>query len=187
MQRSTRIEPANEDDRRRALALEAEVYAADHGHVPPVEEHATYFVAKDENGDVVASFRVLGPSHRPFDLEQHADLGFLGAARQVALIGRLCVRSDFRSAGRQATLLVEMLRVAHRHCRAEGYSDVVMYTIPRLHRFYERACFRRTGLSYRHPVFDVEVEVMHLDLDDLDARLGAGDKRATVIYGRGTS
>jgi len=184
MSTAIRIELANERDRHSALALEEAVYAADHGHVPPREDGATYFVAKESDGAIVASFRILAPSFRPFDVEQEADLSFLDASRRVALIGRLCVRPDFRGAGRQAALPVLMLRTAYAHCRDEGFTDLLMYTFPHLCQFYERALFERRDARFFHAGYQTEMEILHLDLTALAARLTAGDRRAAMLYNR---
>lgn len=184
MRNSTRIERATVADRQRAVALEAQVYADEHAHVPPVEHGATYFVAKTVGDDLIASFRILGPEHRPFDFEQQSALPFLETGRRVALIGRLCVRPDFRTTGRQAALPVEMLRVARAHCEHEGYTDLVMYTFPKLCRFYERALFRRCHASFHHDGYHTEMEILRLDLMHLRALLASGDRRAALLYGQ---
>lgn len=177
-----RIETATGDARARALALEAAVYAADHGHVPPVEAGAVYFTAATDEDGIVASFRILGPQFRPFEFEAAVDLSFLGADRRAGLIGRLCVRQDFRSTARQATLPVEMLRAAYAYSRTTELTDLLMFTFPHLFTFYERAQFRRCG-AFFHAGYATDMGVLHLDLIGLAERLAAGDRRARTLFG----
>lgn len=182
MRSSFRIETATSDTLPQALALEAAVYAADHGHVPAVEAGAVYFTAGTAEDGIVASFRILGPQFRPFEFEAAVDLSFLGADRRAGLIGRLCVRPDFRSTARQATLPIEMLRTAFGYCRANDLTDLLMFTFPHLYTFYERAQFRRCG-EFFHTGYATDMGVLHLDLVRLAERLAAGDRRALTLFG----
>jgi len=180
-----KISIADRTQRQKGVELEAAVFTDEHGYAPPVESDAVYFVAEIEDGSVVASFRILGPANRPFYFESAADCpgSIPPPPRKVALIGRLCVRSDYRTISRQTTLHYGLLRSAFDYCRQSGIDDLLLYTIPSLVTFYERALFNCTGASFFHSGYSRRLEILHLDIDRITSNLVAADPRTTMLYG----
>src|SRR6185295_13253889 len=116
-------------------------------------EGALYLIACVATSDeVVATFRLVGPHQRPFDLEQFVDLdGLIGPDRTPALVGRLCIRDDYRIVRKDTFLQIGMLKLAYLFALKRGITDLVMYTYPKLCNFYRRALFNQLGRSFRHP------------------------------------
>ncbi len=164
---------ASGEDKLRACELQHAVYSVDLGHVPndAFEEGALYLIACAETtNEVVATFRLVGPDQRPFDLERVVDLdALIGANRMPALVGRLCVRPDYRRIRRGTFLQIGMLKLAYSFALKNGITDLVMYTYPRLRNFYRTALFRPLDCNFVHPDWGM-VEVMHLDLLNLRDR-----------------
>jgi predicted GNAT family N-acyltransferase len=167
---------ANSGEAIQALALQGTVYEEDVGHVPSdtFDHSATYFVALDARRTVVATFRIVGPEQRPFDVEEHVDLNkFIPQNRALGLIGRLCVRRDHRGIGRSGFLPLEMFKLAYLYSKSVGITDLVMYTFPDLVAFYKRVFFRELCATFNHAGYQRRMHVMHLDLlalDDYQAR-----------------
>ena len=160
-------------ERLAALRLQAQVYAEDTGHVPAdqFDESGFYFVAVTQETEIVASFRMVGPEQRPFDIERFVDLSpFLAADRSPALIGRLCIRHDHRSVSRKVFLPLGMLKLAYAFSWKHGFTDLVMYTFPHLLGFYRGALFQPLNLTFQHPGYGCAMHVMHLDLIDVERR-----------------
>lgn len=141
-------------DGRVAVELRREIYAADLVPDPGdgLDDSATHVAAFDASGSVVASFRILGPELRPFDFEHIRPLDRLVAAgRRPAMIGRLCVRRDYRNIKRStrihAGLLAEALEFAH----AEHISDYFLYTFEHLRQFYAKGGFSESNIVLDHP------------------------------------
>lgn len=178
-----RIEVAGRLARQEALRLEEQVYRRDHGFVSKPEEKAVYIIARHDRGSVVASFRVLGPEARPFEFESAAPLDFLRPDSKPALIGRLCVRDDYRSASAQVALHLGLLRAAFAHAEDNGFTDFVQFTFPRLVVFYRRALFLPVDRSYFHEGYRQRMELMHLDLQAVRRRLAAREPRALMLFG----
>lgn len=169
--------------RSRAVELEREIYRSDHGHAPQIEPEATYFAAQTGTGEVVASFRILGSNHRPFEFEQYLQPGCLTIREPVGLIGRLCVRHDYRSVSKQASLMRELMAKAFSHFLETGLNSVVMFTFPRLRLFYERALFQSTGITFFHPGYNQQMEIMVLDVQLVRKLLCDRDPRAVALFG----
>jgi predicted GNAT family N-acyltransferase len=158
---------ADAEERRHALRLRRDVYSGDLGHVPEddTDDRANHFVATIRSGDIVAAFRILGPRERPFDLEQYVDLRSIAPPdRTLALIGRLCIRPDYRAIRHSAFIQMGMLKLAHTFAERERISDFVMYTFPHLLAFYRSAYFSETGQTFLHPGYRQKMHVMHLDI-----------------------
>lgn len=157
---------ANLQQRRLALALRSQVYAEDLGRVvnDHLDERSYHLVACAQH-DVVAAVRVIGPEHRPFDCE--TILSEKGAGLSLgprpALIGRLCVRRDFRAARSSAALHLGLLRLTVEFGLQQGFSEYILYTFPGLTRFYQGASFELTGIDFPHPDWG-RLHVMRLDL-----------------------
>lgn len=182
-----RIEEAGPLARLEALRLEEQIYRRDHGFVANPEDSAVYIIARCERNSVVASFRILGPEARPFEFEATAPLDFLPPGSRPALIGRLCVRDDFRSASAQMALHLELLRAAFVHAEEKGFTDFVQFTFPRLVVFYRRALFLPVNRSFFHEGYGQRMELMHLDLQSVRRRIAAREPRAVMLFGSESS
>ena len=157
---------ADEEERQLALELRTVVYTADLGHVPDdgLDESAHHLVVRVTDGPVVAAVRIVGPEKRPFDFEMLCDLGsLLSPARRPALIGRLCVRRDYRTARRSTFIHVGLLRLAIDFGHQRGFTDYFLYTYPSLIRFYRGALFECVGDPFEHPDWG-QISLMRLDL-----------------------
>ena len=178
---------ANPVERSWALKLQREVYEGDVGHVPHdgYDDRAHYLIAQDVDGKVIASFRVVGPEQRPFDLEAFVDLSPLIASdRSVALVGRLCIRHSHRDVSRKAFLPAGIMKLALTFARNRGITDFVMYTFPHLLNFYRCAFFHTLDLTFEHPGYRRTMHVMHLDLIDLEHRLSQSpEPMARLLFG----
>jgi hypothetical protein len=165
---------ADREERTRAIELQRLVYSGDVGHIPQDEfdENGHYLVVTDANRNIIGAFRIVGPEHRPFDLERFVDLSqLIGAERLVGLIGRLCIRHADRNVTRRALLPAGMMRLAFVFSAKHGFTDLVMYTFDHLLNFYRAAFFQPLNLDFYHPGYGCRMHVMHLDLVDLESRL----------------
>lgn len=178
---------ANPLERSWALQLEREVYEGDVGHAPhdKHDDRADYLIAHDANGKIIASFRVVGPEQRPFDLETFVNLSPLIASdRSVALVGRLCIRHSHRDVSRRAFLPAGIMKLAFTFARKRSITDFVMYTFPHLLNFYRCAFFHTLNLTFEHPGYRRTMHVMHLDLIDLEQRLSQSrEPMARLLFG----
>jgi predicted GNAT family N-acyltransferase len=159
---------ADAEERQRALALQAEIYRADLGlpvHNDGLDESAHYLIALNSQGETIASFRIVGPEQRPFDIERLADLtGVLTPGRVVGLIGRLTIRADYRGVSRKMALPMGMLKLAYEFSQRHGITDLLLYTpLRHLLNFYRGAFFQQIDVTAEHPDWGT-VYVMHWDL-----------------------
>lgn len=159
-------------ERARALELQHLVYGEDLGHVPHdrFDACAHLLIACADGGDIVAAFRLIGPEQRPFDIEAVINLDkVIGPGRTPALVGRLCVRRDYRKVSKQAFLQVGIFRLAYAFAQRRAITDFVLYTYPNLIAFYRGGLFELVDGTFKHPDWG-DVHLMHLDLNGLEAR-----------------
>lgn len=158
------------DERARALELRHEVYDQDLGYVPidDIDERAHHLIAHDEEGQVLAALRIVGPDQRPFDLDQYVAVSdFVPLDRSPAEIGRFCIRRTHRRVSSNPFIHFGMLKLAYAFSRKIGITDFIMCTQPHLLEFYRRALFDEVNLSFEHPMWG-RLHVMHLDLTMLE-------------------
>jgi hypothetical protein len=168
---------ADATERILAQELQERVYRQDIGHVPrdAFDDAAHFFLVLNEGGEAVAAFRLIGPEQRPFDLDRLMDLNaIVPPGRRPAIVGRLCIRHDFRTVSRTMMLPLGMLKLACLYSTKHDISDLLLYTYPHLLRFYRGAFFRALDLTVEHPDWG-RVHVMHLDLVALAQRYAASD------------
>lgn len=161
---------ANTAEQALAVALREQVYTKDLGAVPKdnLDQTAYHLVALNDAGAVVGAVRLLGPEHRPFDLERFVPISsFLPEPSAVGLIGRLCVRPDYRTVSQRLFVQAGILKLTYLFSLHRGITDLIMYTYPNLINFYRGAFFSPVGISFPHPYWGV-VHVMHLDLRKLN-------------------
>lgn len=148
-----------------ARALQRQTFIEHHGRLPvdAADGGAHHFVIYGRKGDLVGTFRIVGPEQRPFDLEKTVDLSkVLEPGRSPGLIGRLCIRRDLPTAGEYMMIPAGVLKLAYEFSRKHGITDLLLYTYPKLLNFYRRAYFREFD-TVDHDVWGV-MHVMHLDL-----------------------
>jgi predicted GNAT family N-acyltransferase len=158
---------ADPSERDRALHLRNFIYARELGHVPNdgLEDAAQHLIACNSSGQIVATFRILGPDHRPFDFETAYDLGpALSQGRRPAAIGRLCVHPDYRAIHQSLFIHVGLLNLAVDLATRSGFTDFFLYTFPHLLKFYTRVGFRPTGASFVHNGYQRLMHILHLEL-----------------------
>ena len=178
---------ADAAERPLALALRRVVYQEEFGHLPvdDLDERAYHLVARSQNGEIIATLRIVGPEQRPFDIERYVDLGaFFPAERSLALVGGLCIRRDHRSVTRARFLPMGMFKLAYAFARKHKITDFLTYVYPSLVRFYRGAFFEPLVPAIEHPNWGT-VCLMHLDLEGLEAR-HAGPREAFARFLFGT-
>lgn len=156
---------ADPDEVEAARALQRATFVEHHGQFvhDAWEDGATHFVVYDRRREVVATFRLVGPDQRPFDLEQTVDLSrVLKPGRVPALVGRLCIRRDLPNAGEYIMLPAGVLKLAYEFSKKHGITDLFLYTYPKLLNLYRRAFFREFDMV-DHEVWG-RMHLMHLDL-----------------------
>ncbi len=154
------------------MHLREVVYGRDLGHVPAdgLDDRSYHLIARTHGGEVIAAFRIVGPEHRPFDFEQFVPLDTIIAPGGVpALIGRLCVRPDYRPVGKGIYLQFGLLKLAWDFCAKNSITDLFLYTYDNLIEFYRGAFFELLEFSFNHPDWG-GVRLMHLDLTSLRER-----------------
>lgn len=165
---------ADAAERPLALDLRRIVYQEEFGH-PPVDEldeRAYHLIARSQNGEIIATLRIVGPDQRPFDIERYVDLSaFFPAERLLALVGGLCIRRDHRSVTRTGFLPMGMFKLAYAFARKHKLTDFLTYVYPNLYQFYRGAFFEPLVPAFEHPSWGT-VCLMHLDLEGLEARHG---------------
>jgi predicted GNAT family N-acyltransferase len=144
---------ATGEKRSSALALQNLVYSEALGHLPAdgLDADAVFLVAESSAHEVVASIRLVGPAHRPFDFETQVDLRRLvEPGARAALVGRLCVVREFRPARKSIPLQRGLLHFMVKAADQNSITDLFLYTYESLVRFYRVALFENTGLFFRH-------------------------------------
>lgn len=156
---------AGPDEVEAARALQRATFIEHHGcyTTDAWEDRARHFVIYDTRGELLATFRLVGPDQRPFDLEATVDLSrILEPGRAPALVGRLCIRRDAATPAQYVMLPAGVLKLAYDYSMRHGITDLLLYTYPKLLNFYRRAFFREFDMV-DHEVWG-RMHVMHLDL-----------------------
>ena len=151
------------------LDLRQSVYSEDLGHVPVdcLDDRSHHLVATDGIGRVVAAARIVGPDLRPFDFEAQIDLSrYIGPDRIPALLGRLCVRRDYRSVSYGTFVHIGLLKLALMFAQQHGVTDFFLYAFDYLVNFYRGALFY--PLNVRIQIEPAgSMHLMHLDIPAL--------------------
>ncbi len=150
-----------------AIALRDQVYKDDVGYVPTddLDARSYHLIACDRGGDVVAAFRIVGPDQRPFEIEQYVNLfDVIEPDRSPALIGRLCVRRDYRKVRAGTFVQIGLLKLTYDFALKRGFTDLFMYTFTHLLKFYRGAFFKPLNISFHHSGYGCRMHLMHLDL-----------------------
>jgi predicted GNAT family N-acyltransferase len=144
---------ATGETRSTALALQNRVYSQALGHLPAdgLDADAVFLVAESSAHEIVASIRLVGPANRPFDFETQVNLRRLVVpGARTALVGRLCVLREFRSARISIPLQRGLLHFMVKAADQRSITDLFLYTYESLVQFYRVALFEDTGLLFRH-------------------------------------
>jgi len=163
---------AGRHERQLAFEFRRAIYEEEFGRLPidNLDEVAHHLIAANSAGEIVATVRIVGPDQRPFDLEQLVDLAkFIPSERSPAMIGRLCIRSDYRTVSKRNLLPIALLKLTYELCKKLQITDLVTYAYPNLVHFYRGAFFDPMIRAFDHPIWG-EVSVMRLDLDSLEVR-----------------
>lgn len=147
-----------------AIDLRRSIYAGEVGVLRDdgFDPVAIHFVALDAGGTVAATFRLIPPEHRPFDFEEFVDLrALLSPNARPALVGRLCIRLEYRSIGESVPIHVGMSRLIATHLVESRITDLFMYTYAPLVRYYRGLRFRDTGITFAHETWG-NVHLMHM-------------------------
>lgn len=156
-----------------AMALRHRVYRRDVGDLRDdgLDERGVHFAAINRGGRMVATFRLVGPEHRPFDLEASVNLSLLlPEDARPALVGRLCVDPDFRSIRTSLEIHEGMRRLLAEYVSTAGISDLLLYTYRNLMGYYRGLGFRDTGITFAHPAWG-SVSLMHAPSSSVRLRL----------------
>jgi GNAT superfamily N-acetyltransferase len=136
--------------------FQEEVYLREFGHVPhdDFDRTAHILCAADSADRYVAALRVVLPEERPFDLEESVDLeALLGRGCRPALLGRLCVRRDYRMASTSIRLHAYLMSFTYAFARARGVTDLLLYTYKSLETYYRGLFFNRLDVQFVHPIW----------------------------------
>lgn len=158
---------ANTSQRYHALRLRHLIYAKELDHAPEdgLDDHAQHLIASDSTGQIVATFRLLGPHLRPFDFETAYDLSsIVSEGRRPATLGRLCVHPTHRGIHQSLFIHDGLLKLALDLASRDDLTDFFLYTFTHLLKFYGWVGFRRTGASFIHPGYSRLMHILHLDL-----------------------
>lgn len=130
---------------RSAVRARAETFLRDFGQAGDdgKDEIGHHLVSLSREGEVVAGCRLLGPESRPFPFETVLDLSALvDRGSRPALLGRLFVRHDYRTADKSTYLLLGLLRLARQFASDNHITDFYIGAFGHLIRLYERAGFQ---------------------------------------------
>ena len=159
-------------ERDQAQSLFESVYQQDVGYVPrdELDPVAHYLIAQSNDHRVVGTFRLLGPKHRPFDIERYIDLSkHLPVGAAPALTGRLSICSDQRRVPHTLAIQIGLLRLACEFAKKNDITHLLLYTLSHLSTFYRKASFESTGVSFTFEPLKRRMHIMKLDLSKLSS------------------
>lgn len=161
---------ADEIQRVRALELRSKIYAEELGD-PGLDESdtlASHLIAVDDESDeIVAALRLIGPDHRPFDIEQFVALSkFLPPERRPAEASRFWVEREHRAVHRRQLVHLGMLKLLYEYAVRHDITDLILLGLPDLIKLYRAAFFVTLGVEFVHPIWGA-TQVMHFDLSDV--------------------
>jgi N-acyl-L-homoserine lactone synthetase len=164
---------ADHDQVQRALQLRSEIYAQELGD--PGLDHfdhvASHLVAVDgRSGDIAAALRLVGPNHRPFDIEKFVPLTtLLPSDRRPSEASRFWVRREYRAVHRGQIVHLGMLKLLYEYAKQNGITDVIMLGLPTLTKLYRAAFFMPLDISLNHPTWG-STQVMRFDIMELQRK-----------------
>ncbi len=175
---------ANDAERRAAIAMRTPIYAAEFGSDGIDEfDDVAYHVVGLTAGAVVAAVRILGPEHRPFDLESLFNLSdVLPPKRVPAEISRFCVDPAHRQLHRHHMLHFGMLKAIYDLATKLNITDIVTLGLPSLKNLYRIGYFREMGAPCVHPGWGLLLHPMRLDLVELRRRhISSSNRLASLL------
>ena len=164
---------ADSEQVQEAMALRHRVYRRDVGDLKDdgLDKKGVHFAAISRGKGMVATFRLMGPELRPFDLEASVNLGtLLPKDARPALVGRLCIDPGFRSLRISFSIHQGMHRLLAEYVSRRKVSDLLLYTYQHLILYYRGLGFRDTGITFDHREWG-SVSLMHMPSSSLDSRL----------------
>lgn len=166
-------------------ALQSQVYGERYGGVPEDgrDGEAAYLVARDRNGTVATSVRILTADHRPFSFDSVVDVSSIASiGPRPAEIGRWCVGNDYRSVARARGLHFGMLKFAYLFAVDRSITDYLICVYADMERFYRFLFFEDVGIRIEHPHWG-EVGMLALSLHRFEDRLRQrGDSLARFVF-----
>lgn len=165
---------ADDAERERALALRRRIYSSELGcdGMDELDGRADHLIARNVEGEVLASLRMVQSEHRPFDCEKYVTLTeFVPEGRMPAEVSRFCVEPACRFVHPNHAVHIGMLKLMISFAEANHVSDIVTLVMPHLKNFYRVVFFRRRGDPVQHSTFGT-AHFLHLDLVEARARHG---------------
>ena len=158
---------ATPNERGEVLHFRSAIYRQELGApgIDRFDDLAHHLIACDSTGQIIATLRIVGPEHRPFDLEQLFDLTtILEAGRIPAEISRFCIAKEHRHIHRSQMVHVGMLKLVHEFSTRNHLTDLFTLGLPHLKNLYRIGFFSTVGDPCDHPIWG-RTELMRLDID----------------------
>lgn len=135
-------------------AFQKVVYQSRYGTMPEDGRDcdADFLIARDRDGVLAASIRVIPCSKRPFSFDAALDLRSIdGLGSCPAEIGRWCVDERRRHLAESHGLHFGLMKLVFLYGRENGVSDYLICVYPELERFYRGFYFQDAGVGFLHP------------------------------------
>lgn len=157
-------------ERRAAIDLIQTSYLQEFGHAPSdgADPGAVFLCALSRGGQLAGVLRLLLPLQRPYDFEKQVDVSRLpGVGKEVGLLGRLSLQSEFRSIRRGQVVQLGLFAKACSIALAEGLDTLLVYAPHKYRELYSMVGFQKTNALFTHPKANCEMEILHFDLTRL--------------------
>ncbi|MBI1817549.1 MAG: GNAT family N-acetyltransferase [Deltaproteobacteria bacterium] len=164
----------DQNDRVDAIRVRRQVYCTElgyQGEEDAVDQRAHLCVVRTNDGEAVASLRIVGPAQRPFEIETFRSLDeILPLEHRAAEISRFCALPAFRSISSLVHLAAFKFAFGLADC--EGFSHFVIWSKPILAPIYRYLLFETIrDVQFEHPGLGNERHaVLVLDLRDIVTR-----------------
>jgi len=161
---------ADDNQKVRALELRSHIYAEELGD-PGLDDSdtlASHLIAVDDgSSEIVAALRLIGPDHRPFDIEQFVDLSkLLAPERRPAEASRFWVHRGHRAVHRRQLVHLGMLKLLYEYAVQHNITDLIMLGLPDLIKLYRAAFFVAFDVAFVHPIWG-STQVMRFDISEV--------------------
>jgi N-acyl-L-homoserine lactone synthetase len=132
-----------------------------------IDDRAHHLVATAEEGEPVASLRLVDAVDRPFEMERFVDISsYIANYNRPAEVTRMCITQPYRRITHGSFVHMVLLRALLEKSGELGVSHIVASTRRELSRFYAYSMFEVVpGITYEHPEIGGATHVfMMLDL-----------------------
>jgi len=172
---------ASGTDIARAIEIRRKVYVEEFGFSLGGNDGSDNFdrkayhllVTNTNNGEPVASLRLLDAPDRPFEVESFVDIcTIIGRDRHPAEVSRFCVLLPYRRVSRQMFVHLSILEAFLRLSRELGVTDLIAWAREELLGFYKYILFEiLEEYTFDHPkIGNRKHTLMRLDLTSLEER-----------------